>query len=59
LVAFGWSLWQTSLVALALSLALCLFFDRKAAQEERWLQAQYPEYAEYRRRVKKLIPFLY
>ncbi len=59
LVAFGWSLWQTSLAALALSLALCLFFDRKAAQEERWLQAQYPEYAEYRRRVKKLIPFLY
>lgn len=59
LCAFGWSLWQTSLVALALSLALCIFFDRKAAQEERWLQAQYPEYADYRRRVKKLIPFIY
>ncbi|MFQ3536931.1 MAG: isoprenylcysteine carboxylmethyltransferase family protein [Aggregatilineales bacterium] len=59
LCAVGWSLWRTSLLALLLSLVLCLFFDRKATQEERWLQAQYPEYAEYRRRVKKLIPFLY
>ncbi len=59
LSALGWSLWQTSLLAILVSLALILFFDRKAAQEERWLQAQYPHYAEYRRRVKKLIPFIY
>jgi protein-S-isoprenylcysteine O-methyltransferase Ste14 len=59
LSAFGWSLWQTNLVALLISALLVIFFDRKAAQEERWLQAQYPEYADYRRRVKKLIPFIY
>lgn len=59
LCALGWSLWQTSTAALVVSLVLCIFFDRKAAQEERWLQAQYPEYADYRRRVKKLIPFIY
>ncbi len=59
LSAVGWSLWQTSLLAILVSLALIFFFDRKAAQEELWLQAQYPNYAEYRRRVKKLIPFIY
>lgn len=59
LSAVGWSLWQTNLLAILVSLALSLFFDRKAAQEERWLQAQYPGYAEYRCRVKKLIPFIY
>jgi protein-S-isoprenylcysteine O-methyltransferase Ste14 len=57
--ALGWSLWQTSGVALIISAVLLIFFDRKAAQEERWLQAQYPEYAAYRRRVKKLLPFIY
>jgi protein-S-isoprenylcysteine O-methyltransferase Ste14 len=59
LCALGWSLWQTSGAALIISFALLIFFDRKAAQEERWLQAQYPEYAAYRRRVKKLLPFIY
>lgn len=59
LSAVGWSLWQTSSLALLVSFALILFFDRKAAQEESWLQAHYPNYAEYRRRVKKLIPFIY
>jgi protein-S-isoprenylcysteine O-methyltransferase Ste14 len=59
LCAFGWSLWQTSGAALIISAILLIFFDRKAAQEERWLQAQYPEYAAYRRRVKKLLPFIY
>lgn len=59
LCALGWSLWQTSTAALAISAFLIVFFDRKAAQEERWLQARYPEYAAYRRRVKKLLPFIY
>jgi protein-S-isoprenylcysteine O-methyltransferase Ste14 len=59
LAALGWSLARASTVALLLTLALGLFFDRKAAVEERWLAARFPEYTAYRKRVKKLIPWLY
>jgi protein-S-isoprenylcysteine O-methyltransferase Ste14 len=57
--ALGWSLLRASLPALALTVILGLFFDRKAAQEEIWLAEKYPDYADYRRRVRKLIPWLY
>lgn len=55
----GWSLVWHSLAALAGALALLVFFDLKARREERWLAARFAGYAEYRRRVKKLIPFVY
>ena len=32
---------------------------RKAQEQERWLAARFPEYRYYRRRVRKLIPFVY
>jgi protein-S-isoprenylcysteine O-methyltransferase Ste14 len=35
------------------------FFDLKARREEAWLLAAYPGYAAYRRRVRKLFPFVY
>jgi len=57
--AIGWSLLRASVAALALALVLALFFDLKARREERWLAAAYPAYADYRRRVRKLVPFLY
>jgi protein-S-isoprenylcysteine O-methyltransferase Ste14 len=38
---------------------LAAFLDRKAAREERWLEEKFPDYPEYRRRVRKFIPFLY
>jgi len=38
---------------------LFVFFDTKASKEEVWLQEKYPEYTEYRQRVKKLIPWVY
>ncbi len=59
LAALGWALFRTSLIALVLVLVLIIFFDRKAAKEEDWLAQQYPDYAEYRKRTRKLIPFLY
>jgi protein-S-isoprenylcysteine O-methyltransferase Ste14 len=31
----------------------------KARREESWLQEKYPEYAAYKSRVKKLIPWVY
>jgi len=59
LAALGWSLFRTSVLALLLTLILFIFFDRKAAREEIWLAQKYPEYAEYRHRVRKLIPWVY
>lgn len=38
---------------------LFIWLDRKASLEERWLQERFPDYAVYRRRVKKLIPWVY
>jgi protein-S-isoprenylcysteine O-methyltransferase Ste14 len=47
--------WRFGLGALA---STGLYFDRKAAAEERLLLARYPQYEAYRARVPKLIPRL-
>ncbi|MEP7285310.1 MAG: isoprenylcysteine carboxylmethyltransferase family protein [Chloroflexota bacterium] len=59
LAVLGWSLLTANTPALILSVLLGVFFDRKAQREEIWLMQQYPDYASYRQRVRKLIPFLY
>jgi protein-S-isoprenylcysteine O-methyltransferase Ste14 len=59
LCALGWSLFRASIPALLITLILAIFFDRKAAREEIWLTEAYPDYPEYKRRVRKLIPFIY
>jgi protein-S-isoprenylcysteine O-methyltransferase Ste14 len=59
LLALGWSLVMTSTAALLITVALIAFFDRKATREERWLMEKFPDYASYRQRVRKLIPFIY
>ena len=52
----GWALaWQST----AGALLLLAFFDLKSRREERWLEAAYPSYADYRRRVRRFIPGLY
>ena len=59
LTAAGWAfLWQSAAGAI-LALPLLAFFDLKSRREERWLEAAYPSYADYRRRVKRFIPGLY
>jgi protein-S-isoprenylcysteine O-methyltransferase Ste14 len=55
----GLALLRTNVVALILALGLVVFFDRKATREETWLAQQFPDYAAYRQRVRKLIPFVY
>ena len=57
--AVGWGLYTASPAALAVAALLGVFFDVKARREEAWLVVAYPGYAEYRRRVRKLLPFLY
>jgi protein-S-isoprenylcysteine O-methyltransferase Ste14 len=56
---FALSLWQFSLSHLAITLVLLLVLNAKAGKEEAWLQERYPAYADYRQRVKKLIPWVY
>jgi protein-S-isoprenylcysteine O-methyltransferase Ste14 len=55
----GWSVWRSSLLGVGLAVLLFLFFDLKSRREERWLVEAYPNYEEYRRRVRKLLPFVY
>ncbi len=59
LAAFGWALLRSSGPALALAAALGLFFKAKADREERWLRERFPDYADYTRRVRQLIPWIY
>jgi protein-S-isoprenylcysteine O-methyltransferase Ste14 len=56
---FGWALLWSSLPALALAVAGVTFFVAKARREERWLRAQLPGYADYEKRVKRFIPWLW
>jgi protein-S-isoprenylcysteine O-methyltransferase Ste14 len=57
--AVGWGLLTASPAALVVAVGLGAFLDVKARREEAWLLAAYPAYAEYRRRVRKLLPFVY
>ena len=59
LLALGWAVWRTSLLHLALAAILALFFQVKARREEEWLVERFPEYADYRRRVRAFIPWIY
>jgi protein-S-isoprenylcysteine O-methyltransferase Ste14 len=58
-MAFGWGLWLHSWLTTGYALLLFAFFDIKSRREERLLLEKFPEYAAYRQRVRKLIPFVY
>jgi len=59
IAALGLGLWRTSLLTLGYALLLLVFFDVKSRKEEAWLAEKYAGYAEYRTRVKKLLPWIY
>ncbi len=59
IAAAGWALAWRSPITIAFAAILFVFFDIKARREERWLSRTLPQYTQYKRRVKKLIPFLY
>jgi protein-S-isoprenylcysteine O-methyltransferase Ste14 len=59
LASVGWGLLAASPAALLVAAGIAVFFDLKSRREEAWLLETYPGYAEYRRRVRKLLPFLY
>lgn len=57
--AFGWTAFTLSLTNLALLVVGFAFFDHKASKEEAWLTERHPDYADYARGVRKLIPWVY
>lgn len=59
MASIGWALAQRSWAGLAFAVVVFLFFDRKSAFEEKLLVAQFLEYEAYRRRVRRLIPWVY
>jgi protein-S-isoprenylcysteine O-methyltransferase Ste14 len=58
LAALGWAIVQASIVAVLLAAALATFFHLKATREERWLEKRYPDYAAYRARTRRFIPWI-
>lgn len=58
-LAFGWALFVQGWLTLGYALLLAIFLDFKSRREEAWLMQRFAGYAEYRRRVRKLIPFIY
>lgn len=57
--SIGWAfLWQSA-PALVAALALVVILDAKARVEERWLHNQFPAYADYARRVRRFLPWIY
>jgi protein-S-isoprenylcysteine O-methyltransferase Ste14 len=59
LLAYGWALVVHGWLTLAYATFLLIFLDIKSTREERWLAARFPEYGDYRQRVRKLIPFVH
>lgn len=59
LLAFGWALHVAGWLTLGYAAALFVLLDLKSRREETWLAGRFPEYAAYRQRVRKLIPFVY
>jgi protein-S-isoprenylcysteine O-methyltransferase Ste14 len=57
--AAGWGLLAASAAALLATGVLLVFFDLKSRREEAWLAEAYPDYGSYRRRTRKLLPWIY
>lgn len=58
-VCFGWALHVQSGWTFLYAVALFVLLDVKSRREERWLADKFPAYAAYRKRVRKLVPFIY
>jgi protein-S-isoprenylcysteine O-methyltransferase Ste14 len=59
LLAAGASAWLMNLTGAVLWLALLVVLIAKAHLEERWLVQRYPQYAEYQRGTRRLVPGVY
>jgi protein-S-isoprenylcysteine O-methyltransferase Ste14 len=59
ILCLGWALCVQCWATLAYTLALFALLDAKSRREEVWLMERFPGYDAYRRRVRRLIPFVY
>ena len=59
IASIGWGLIWSSVWAVVLTGVLAVFLDAKARREERWLRGEFPEYADYAKRVRRLLPGVY
>jgi protein-S-isoprenylcysteine O-methyltransferase Ste14 len=59
LLSLAWALWWRSIPGLGLAAAMFVFLDAKARHEERRLQRKFPDYADYARHVRRLLPWVY
>lgn len=57
--AAGWSLLRGSPAAFLGTIALFVVLDLKRRREELWLMERYPEYAAYRARTRRFIPWIW
>ncbi|MFN8524781.1 MAG: isoprenylcysteine carboxylmethyltransferase family protein [Chloroflexota bacterium] len=54
--AIGYGLFRDRLLVLLATVPLAVVLWYKAGAEERWLSRQFPQYATYRTRVRRLLP---
>jgi len=59
LASFGWGLLWQSGPALLAAVVIAVFLNAKASQEERWLRDKFSDYANYQKRVSRLIPWVW
>lgn len=59
LAAIGFAFVVNGTLTFLYVLILFIFFDVKSRREEQWLAEKYSNYADYKKRVHKLIPFIY
>ena len=58
LAALGWGLLTASPAAIVAAIALWGFFELKSRREEAWLEGRFADYAAYRARTRRLIPWI-
>jgi protein-S-isoprenylcysteine O-methyltransferase Ste14 len=58
-LALGWALCVRGWLTLLYVVVLFVFVDMKSRREEKWLAEKFSTYATYKKRVRKLIPFVY
>lgn len=59
LAGLGWAFWVHGTLTILYVIIMFVFFDVKSRREEVWLVEKYGAYPEYKKRVRKLIPFIY
>jgi protein-S-isoprenylcysteine O-methyltransferase Ste14 len=59
LLAYGWALHRGDLLHLMLALGITGFFTAKASREEEFLRQRFPDYAQYRDRTWRFVPWIY